>query len=360
MGTIVCFYHYLINKDNFGMYYHNLLAKRLLNLKGDISLDIEKSAVSYMKQEGGVLFTSKFEGMINDINLSKQCSQTMTDNLHVTVLTSGYWPSYPVYNIIYPCRMLKLHKKFTDAYSSLNSSRLLKWLNCLGNVTLNMQLIFGSDVKMYDVTLHTLQAVLILAIDDLQIEGSKKNTEKYNRFAANSERTFISFAKIQEMTGIKDVNVLKKLLHSLACCKFRLLSRQNNVSKNVQASSTDSNPSVNANLSRIVTTDNFAVNFQFASTLKKFRIPMVNLQNQSTNTVQELSKQRSHHIDACIIRIMKAKKILSHAELNYEVLKRTASFQPDSKTIKFRIENLIERDYLERTGEDLKTYKYVP
>jgi hypothetical protein len=73
-----------------------------------------------------------------------------------------------------------------------------------------------------------------------------------------------------------------------------------------------------------------------------------------------MQEERSSTVDASIVRIMKARKILSHSDLQYEVLRQVSGFQPDVRFIKQRIESLIERDYLERDATDARCYKYLP
>jgi hypothetical protein len=57
---------------------------------------------------------------------------------------------------------------------------------------------------------------------------------------------------------------------------------------------------------------------------------------------------------------MKARKILSHSDLQLEILSQINTFFPEPKFIKQRVENLIEREYLQRDDVDNKFYKYLP
>lgn len=61
-----------------------------------------------------------------------------------------------------------------------------------------------------------------------------------------------------------------------------------------------------------------------------------------------------------MVRIMKARKRLSHSTLIAEVTEQLKSrFIPNPIVIKKRIEGLIDREYLARTPEDRKVYTYV-
>jgi cullin 1 len=61
-------------------------------------------------------------------------------------------------------------------------------------------------------------------------------------------------------------------------------------------------------------------------------------------------------LDCLIVRIMKAHRVMQHNDLVVQVMKENKTFESDVRTIKRRIENLIERDYIER---DQSSYKYI-
>lgn len=71
-----------------------------------------------------------------------------------------------------------------------------------------------------------------------------------------------------------------------------------------------------------------------------------------------MAQDRNHQIDACIVRIMKAKKELHHNPLMSVVLSQL-SFKCDLPTLKKRTESLITREYLKRDDSDHTLYRYV-
>merc|ERR1712071_611453 len=106
--------------------------------------------------------------------------------------------------------------------------------------------------------------------------------------------------------------------------------------------------------SKINTTDKFTADPKFSSNMKKIRIPMASLDpSHSTKRVEE---DRSIAVDASVVRIMKSRKTMQHNQLIAEVLSQLAFFKPSPKVIKRRIEALIDREYLERSSEDNRTY----
>ncbi len=65
-------------------------------------------------------------------------------------------------------------------------------------------------------------------------------------------------------------------------------------------------------------------------------------------------------IEAAIVRIMKARRVLDHNSVVAEVSQQLSSrFVPNPTVIKKRIESLIEREFLERDATDRKLYKYL-
>jgi cullin 1 len=136
-----------------------------------------------------------------------------------------------------------------------------------------------------------------------------------------------------------EVDVVKRVLHSLSCGKHKVLSKTGNPKS-------------------ISTADRFSVNLDFKSKTRKIRIHMPALDDANIQkTVQE---DRSFAIDACIVRIMKSRKTLGHVNLMQEVIHQVQNtFKPAPKQIKQRIEGLIEREYLERSDADPKIYNYL-
>ena len=69
---------------------------------------------------------------------------------------------------------------------------------------------------------------------------------------------------------------------------------------------------------------------------------------------------RKHMIDACVVRIIKARRAINHYVLVDELVKMIEDrFVPDLRVVKQRIENLIERDFIERDAHDSNCYKYI-
>ncbi|KAF5825773.1 Cullin, partial [Dunaliella salina] len=104
-------FRYISGKDVFEAFYKKDLAKRLL-LGKSASIDAEKTMIAKLKAECGSQFTSKLEGMFKDVELSADVVGAFKTyiaaaaskgegvpsgvDMQVQVLTSGFWPSYPI------------------------------------------------------------------------------------------------------------------------------------------------------------------------------------------------------------------------------------------------------------------------
>jgi len=72
----------------------------------------------------------------------------------------------------------------------------------------------------------------------------------------------------------------------------------------------------------------------------------------------QVVQERQHAIDAAIVRVMKMRKTLAHKLLVQEVMTQLR-FQLTNADLKKRIDNLIEREFLERSASDSQVYNYL-
>jgi cullin-4 len=81
---------------------------------------------------------------------------------------------------------------------------------------------------------------------------------------------------------------------------------------------------------------------------------------ENQRTQSHIEGDRKHYLDAAIVRIMKARKELSHEQLKNETIDAVKShFVPEVSVIKQRIDGLVEQEYLRRDEEDRNLYIYV-
>ncbi|TFK28108.1 Cullin-domain-containing protein [Coprinopsis marcescibilis] len=333
LAKAITVFRYITDKDVFERYYKNHLAKRLLHGKS-LSDDAERGMLTKLKVESGYQFTSKLEGMFNDIRLSKDTMEAYREyirehtapriDLNVTVMTSTFWPiSAPAVACAVPEILEEVCESFESFYFSRHSGRRLTWTMSLGNADLKI----GFKAKRHDVNVSTYALIILLLFEDL----------------GDGENDFLTYEEIKTATNIED-RESKRNLQSLACAKYKILKKH------------PPGRDINDN-------DSFSFNHEFTAPVQKFKISTVSSKPENaqerTETKDKIEEERRYQIDACVVRIMKDRKTMTHLLLVNEVVSQLSSrFNPDPMTIKRRIENLIEKEYLERCP-DRKSYNYV-
>merc|ERR1719326_699661 len=106
----------------------------------------------------------------------------------------------------------------------------------------------------------------------------------------------------------------KKLVATLACSKYKILSKTGDNQKIVDEG------------------DTFTPNDTFQCPHRKIKIPPPT--SEETHNKERVEEDRSIAVDAAIVRVMKARKQLAHQQLITEVLTQLAFFKPNPKLIK--------------------------
>jgi cullin 1 len=338
LEKVVHIFKYLTDKDVFAEIYRNQLAKRLLNNKST-SDEMEIQMISKLKKEGTPQFTSKMEGMMNDLRLGtthqsefqthfiarkeqEEFSDLAGMDFSVQVLTQGHWPTYRTLSPSLPIPMQKC-KGIFEAYfcnHEANSKKRLAWQWTLGQTV--VKAVFNTKGS-YLFTITTLQAAVLHIFNDTT--------------------SSVSFTTLRETMSIEE-DVIKKVLHSFVYGKYKVILRD------IGASDEGKPGAIN-------TDDSFRVNTAFRSSIKKINIPMPSL--EENYNPKRLDTNRAIQIEAAIVRIMKARKTLTHNQLVSEVLQQMTFFSPSARDIKKYIESLIEREYLERDDDNNNIYKYL-
>ncbi|KAE8663216.1 Cullin-3 [Hibiscus syriacus] len=329
LDKVMMLFRYLQEKDVFEKYYRQHLAKRLLSGK-TVSDDAERSLIVKLKTECGYQFTSKLEGMFTDMKTSQDTMQGFYAShpepaegptLVVQVLTTGYWPTQPTLTCNLPSEMAALCEKFRSYYLGTHTGRRLSWQTNMG--TADIKATFGKGQK-HELNVSTYQMCALMLFN-------------------NADR--LSYKEIEQATEIP-ASDLKRCLQSMACVKGKNVLRKEPMSKDI---STD---------------DAFFVNDKFTSKFYKVKIGTVVAQKESEpeklETRQRVEEDRKPQIEAAIVRIMKSRRALDHNNVIAEVTKQLQSrFLANPTEIKKRIESLIEREFLERDGNDRKLFRYL-
>ncbi|AQK95116.1 Cullin-1 [Zea mays] len=311
---------YISDKDLFAEFYRRLLFDKSANDEH------ERSILTKLKQQCGGQFTSKMEGMVTDLTVARDHQTKFEEfvaghpelnpgiDLAVTVLTTGFWPSYKTFDINLPAEMVKCVEVFKEFYQTRTKHRKLTWIYSLGTCNINAKF----DAKPIELIVTTYQAALLLLFN-----GSDR----------------LSYSEIVTQLNLSDDDVVR-LLHSLSCAKYKILNKE------------PASRSISPN-------DVFEFNSKFTDRMRRIKVPLPPV-DEKKKVVEDVDKDRRYAIDASIVRIMKSRKVMGHQQLVAECVEQLSRmFKPDFKAIKKRIEDLITRDYLERDKDNANTYKYL-
>jgi len=329
LDKVVMLFRYLQEKDLFEKYYKQHLAKRLLGGRS-ASDDHEGMMIRKLKQECGYQFTSKLEGMFLDMKMSLDTQVSFRDDmggsskvdgveLAINVLTTGFWPTQSASSCALPTQIVRCCEVFKAHYLKQHSGRRLSWQTNMG--TADLKATFGG--RKHEINVSTFQMCVLLLFNTADV---------------------LRYSDIAEATQIP-VTDLKRALQSLACGKFRILTKEPK-GRDVDES------------------DSFHFNAAFTSKQHKFKVGTVSAQRESeaekAETRQKVDEDRKPQIEAAIVRIMKSRKSMEHNALIAEVTSQLlARFTVGPNVIKKRIESLIEREFLERDKNNMRMYNYL-
>lgn len=324
----ITIFKYIDDKDVFQKFYARMLAKRLI-YNQSMSMDAEEAMINKLKQACGYEFTSKLHRMFTDISVSSDLNsrfmQYLRDqnielgiNFNISVLQAGAWPlgQTAISPFAIPQELERSVQNFEDFYSSRFNGRKLTWLHHLCNAELKL----GYLKKSYIVTMSTYQMAILLLYETADE---------------------VSYAEILENTKLSEEQLIKQI-QSLLESKLLLAS---NSEKSIESGS-------------------FVLNKEYSNKRTKFKLTAV-IQKETTQQEVEqthvsVDEDRKLYLQAAIVRIMKARKILRHNALIQELINQAKNrFSPNISMIKKCIEALIDKQYIERTPNSTDEYSYV-
>lgn len=327
------FFRMLNDKDVFENNYKIELSRRLLPNRDDIdgSLQAEKFFITRLKLEQGHAFTSKIEGMLNDMKLS---SKTMAEyqkskkysmkekdiNFVVNVLTTNFWPSFMLSSPNLPTEMQKCCDSFEAFYAEQYPGRKVTWQASIGSGVVQSLFPLGS----YNLHLSTYQIMILMLVN---------------------EDPNLTFKTIVEKTKVNEKDLKRNLL-ALYAGKHKILLKSGDP-KDI----TD-NDVITINL--LFKSDKTDVRIFGASTTKEGS----SSSGSSTEEKEKLQSERLPQIDKSILKVMKLKEKYNRTQLQTDVLVDLKSrFQCDPQDILKRVDELVKQGMLAHEKEsNLITY----
>ncbi|SPO22606.1 probable SCF complex member Cullin 1 [Ustilago trichophora] len=328
LTDVMVVFKYIEDKDVFQKFYSKMLAKRLVNF-ASASDDAEANMISRLKEACGFEYTAKLARMFTDMGLSKELNdnfkETMAKNhdkaeldvdFYALVLANGFWPlQAPTTEFSIPTELLPTYERFQRHYSAKHSGRKLTWLWQLSK----------NEVRAN-----------YLSQKQLQFQTSTFQTAVLLQFNTNDSLTK---AQLQQATGLNDATI-KPVLAMLSKAKV------------LQPSSSNADEE-----------EAYELNPNFKS--KKLRVnlnlPIKSEQKVESNDVlKTVDEDRRLLLQATIVRIMKSRKQLKHQTLIQETVAQVSTrFTPRIPDIKKAIDQLIDKEYLERVEGQKDMYSYL-
>jgi len=356
LEQVVTVFRFLQDKDVFENFYKQHLARRLLTGRS-VSDEAERSMISKLKSECGHQYTSKLEGMFQDMKLSEDImkqyknsfaspslargmaprtgttpAMSSSIDLKVSVLTSGFWPGPPGSPCELPPEVQDCCSRFETFYLAKHTGRKLYWQPQHGLADIKAQM----PKTKHELNVTTYQMCILMLFN---------------------QHVTLTYKDLQVRSNIPLEELKRHLMSLYVNPKAKILVRRDPDKEKKDPEDSDQ----------------FMVNPQFESKLMRIKVPLVQLRSGETNLTAEgtdaagsadvpatVEEDRKHLVEAVIVRVMKSRKTLEHNQLVMEVTRHlTSRFQPAPTLIKQRIEKLIEREYLERSNADRRVYNYL-
>ncbi|SCU91963.1 LADA_0F13300g1_1 [Lachancea dasiensis] len=344
--AIMTIFKFLTDKDAFETHYRRLFAKRLIHGTSTTEED-EEAVIQRLQSENSMEYTGKITKMLQDIRLSKQLEKEFESAVRIApdynrvrypefqpfVLAETMWPfSYQDVEFTLPKELVPTHSGLEKLYTNKHNGRILKWLwpLCRGEITADIGKP-GRPPFIFTVTLF--QMTILLQFND---------------------RSSLTLEEIQEGTNLSTSNIVSSMIPFI---RWKLIQQS---PPGLEAlSKPDTEFKLSTPYKALKTKINFAAGV-------KSEVP--GLVSGSTNNGElsevqkiekELNTERQIFLEACIVRIMKARRKLPHATLVNECIAQSHQrFNAKVSLIKRAIDNLIAKEYLQRC-DDGESYEYL-
>ncbi|XP_045120266.1 cullin-2-like isoform X2 [Portunus trituberculatus] len=326
LGHSITIFKYVDDKDVYQKFYARMLAKRLIQQQSQ-SMDSEENMINRLKQACGYEYTSKLHRMFTDMSVSSDLNHKFNDflkgknvelgiNFSINVLQAGAWPlgQTSITPFAVPQELEKSVQTFERFYHKHFNGRKLTWLHhlCQGELKVSQ------SKRTYLITMSTFQMAMLLMFEKVDS---------------------LTCQELQTHTHLNDEQ-FTKFLQSLLDSKLLLTDAENLDEEAV-----------------------VRLNTEYANKRTKFKIsvaPQKEQQHETEQTHSAVEEDRKLYLQAAIVRIMKARRLLKHTMLIQEVISQSrARFAPQIPMIKKCIELLIDKQYLERTPNSTDEYSYV-
>ncbi|GIY07562.1 cullin-5 [Caerostris darwini] len=335
---------YVQNKDVFMRYHKAHLTRRLI-LNSSADSEKEENMVQWLRDVGMPAdYVNRLARMFQDVKVSEDLNQlfkdcqrnkgTLTDSVNIKVLNTGAWArGSERVQVSLPLELEDIIPEIEEFYKQKHNGRKLQWYHHMSNGTIT----FSNKVGKFDLDVTTFQMAVLFAW----------NQRSFDR---------ISFENLRLATELPDAELRRtlwslvnfpKLKHQVLLCAPEVKTPKE-FDNNTQ----------------------FWVNQEFCfirknTIQKRGKLNLIGRLQLSTEKSKEEDNEsivqlRMLRIQEAIVKIMKMRKKVTHAQLQTELVEILKNmFLPTKKMIKEQIEWLIEHNYIKRDKKNVNIFFYV-
>lgn len=321
-------FKFVNDKDAFEEFYRRQLAKRLIN-SNSRSEELEESIIQRLQEENSIEYTLKMTKMFSDMKASLDLkykvqlpAELVLKDFNPLILAQSMWPF--TFSKDYDLKVAEeLQRPFdtlVEAYNAQHSGRQLQWLWNHGRAEVKANL-SKKGKPPFSFTVSNVQLMILMAF--------------------NRQRSY-SIGELYSVVGTAR-HIFDAQLQPMI--KYKLLDPS------------DASLSDDTVLTIVEEYKSKKLKVNFISSVKHSETNN-EAKQEMDEAFKEIDETRKNFLSACIVRIMKLRKVVKHNDLINEVMPQTLSrFLAKVIDVKRVIENLIEREYIRRA--DNNTYEYV-
>jgi len=330
---IMIIFKFITDKDAFETHYRRLLARRLIHGTSS-SEEAEEAIIQRLQTENSLEYTSKMTKMFQDVRASNDLkilfkeevqkdwenSKQIVPDFQPFILAETMWPfNYNKSNFQLPSDLVPTYTKLEEIYANKHSGRILKWLWSLGRGEIKANL-SKPGKPPFTLSMSLYQMAILLPFN---------------------ENDSYTLNELMELTGL-DVNTVSGSI--LPMVKYKLLIQSPSGQDKIN------NPSTKFTCVSEYKFKRLKINLLTGVKLEQ--------KQEAEDAEKEINDDRKMYLQACIVRIMKARKTLGHTALINEVIQQSHQrFNAKISDIKKCIDLLIEKEYLQRA--DNQSYEYL-
>ncbi|KAJ1980983.1 hypothetical protein H4R35_000899 [Dimargaris xerosporica] len=345
-SKIVNLFKYVDDKDVFQKFYSRFLAKRLIhNLT--ISLETEATIVTQLKSMCGIEYTGNLQQMFHDMAVSKTFSQeyqawvaqpntpdpsSSKDQLksQALILSARSWPlpSHQHDTFTLPTGLSRSQQQLEELYGQKHNGRKLTWLWQFGRV--DVKLLYLN--RLYEVNMSLYQWAVLSLFDDTPDSCTK------------------TISALGKATGLTSAELMLAV-RALVASDLLL----------VPTSELPWNELTPVQLNTQYTGRRYKIRIASSSIAGTTADPTTTAGQDTADTVtRSVLEDRRLYLQSVIVRIMKTRRRLNHAQLVHQVVQIAQTrFAPNIVAIKKCIEQLLHKEYIARADDNRDVYLYI-